>query len=218
MTPMVWSGLPDSSMEVILQSCNNNVIVGIDEVGRGAIAGPVTAAAVIYVHNGFPDGINDSKKLSIAKREKLHRAILDCTHVSIAHVDAMEIDCINILQAALKAMRIACQNLTIFPDHVLIDGNRIPADLPCNATPVVKGDRRSVTIAAASIVAKVERDRIMSNLAQVHPEYGWQMNRGYGTKKHLLALDAHGPTPFHRRTFAPVRNLLHSFPDGNPIS
>ncbi|MDT0681242.1 ribonuclease HII [Roseicyclus sp. F158] len=200
--------LPDLSFERDAIALGARLVAGVDEVGRGPLAGPVTAAAVVLDPDRLPEGLNDSKKLTAARREALAGAIHDCASVAIVHVEVDEIDRINILRAAQLAMRLALCQLAPAPCHALIDGNLLPADLPCPARAVVKGDALSASIAAASIVAKVARDRLMVDLAQQHPGYGWETNAGYGTKCHLDALRNLGPTPFHRRSFRPVRDIL----------
>lgn len=181
-------------------------VAGVDEVGRGPLAGPVTAAAVILDPENIPDGLNDSKTLSRARREALAGQLHEVAKVAIVHIDVEEIDRINILQASHLAMRRAIGAL--HPAIALIDGNRLPHDLCCPAQTIVRGDALCLSIAAASIVAKVSRDRLMVDLAQQHSQYGWERNAGYGTLEHRLALQKHGPTPHHRRSFAPVRNML----------
>jgi ribonuclease HII len=156
----------------------------------------------------LPAGLDDSKALAAPVRAALAAEILATSEVAIVHVEVAEIDRLNILQASLLAMRRAVAALGACPCHALIDGDRCPDGLPCPATPVVGGDGRSLSIAAASIVAKVARDRLMADLAQQHPGYGWETNAGYATKMHLSALRDLGPTPHHRRSFAPVRNIL----------
>ena len=183
-------------------------MAGVDEVGRGPLAGPVTAAAVILNPNDIPVGLNDSKLLSAAARESLATDIEACATISVAHASVEEIDRLNILRASHLAMVRAVNGLRTRPDHALIDGNLVPVGLPCAATALVKGDSRSVSIAAASIVAKVARDRIMVDLAQQHPGYGWEKNAGYPTKMHRDALADLGVTPHHRRSFKPVHNML----------
>ncbi|GGE54890.1 ribonuclease HII [Actibacterium pelagium] len=200
---------PDLSFEAAAAQNGKCRVVGVDEVGRGPWAGPVTAAAVWLNPNDLPDGMNDSKKLTAKRREALFDAIMDKAEVSIAHASVQEIDELNILQATYLAMRRAIAGLTQSPDHALIDGNRLPADLPCSAETVVKGDARSLSIAAASIVAKVTRDRIMAELAAEHPGYGWESNAGYGTKMHQNGLREFGVTPHHRRSFKPIHNILY---------
>ena len=183
-------------------------VAGVDEVGRGPLAGPVTAAAVILNPGAIPQGLNDSKQLGPKRREQLAREIHASAAVEIVHVDVDEIERLNILGAAEEAMRRALARLDPKPAFALIDGARVPRDLPCPGRAVVRGDARVLSIAAASIVAKVARDRLMVDLAQQHPGYGWERNAGYPTKEHTLALHRLGVTPHHRRSFAPVRNIL----------
>ena len=200
---------PDFSFETAAYARGANRVIGVDEVGRGPLAGPVTAAAVWIDPKHIPEGLNDSKALTAKRREALFDTIMDKADVSIAHASVQEIDELNILQATYLAMRRAIAGLTQNPDHALIDGNRLPADLPCSAETVVKGDARSLSIAAASIVAKVTRDRIMAELAAEHPGYGWESNAGYGTKMHQNGLREFGVTPHHRRSFKPIHNILY---------
>ena len=166
----------------------------------------MTAAAVILDPENIPDGLHDSKTLSARTRQRLAAEIMASAQVAIAHASVEEIEQINILRAAHLAMRRAIRALQ--PDHAIIDGNRLPRDLPCPAETVVKGDARSLSIAAASIVAKVTRDGIMVDLAQQHPGYDWDRNMGYPTQRHISALEELGITPHHRRTFRPVHNIL----------
>ncbi len=184
-------------------------IAGVDEVGRGPWAGPVTAAAVILDPTRIPGGLNDSKKLSAKRRAALSEQLLTVAEVGIGVASVEEIDEHNILQATYLAMRRAIAALPASPDYALIDGNRVPADLSCPAEAVVKGDGRSVSIAAASIVAKVNRDTYMAEISRAHPEYGWETNKGYGTPAHQLSLSCHGVTPHHRRSFKPIHNILY---------
>jgi len=184
-------------------------IAGVDEVGRGPLCGPVTAAAVILNPDDIPEGLNDSKKMTAKKRDALYDEILAKADCCIAHATVQEIDEINILRASHLAMTRAIAGLTKAPDHILIDGNMIPKGLATSAEAVVKGDGRSLSIAAASIIAKVARDRIMGDLAIEFPGYGWEKNAGYGTKQHLEALRALGVTPHHRRSFKPIHNILY---------
>lgn len=200
--------LPDYSFETAAFAAGARLIAGVDEVGRGPIAGPVTAAAVILDAANIPDGLNDSKKLSAKVRDRLFDEIIGCAIVSIAHATAREIEQINIRQASHLAMRRAIEGLAQVPDHLLIDGRDIPAGLAIPAEAIIKGDGKSVSIAAASIVAKVTRDRIMVDLAQHHPGYGWGTNTGYPTKSHIAALNELGVTPHHRVTFGPVHKML----------
>lgn len=194
---------------------NGKIICGVDEVGRGPLAGPVVAAAAIIPASGLPSEIeaqiNDSKKLSEKKREAIYPHLIKHCCYSVAEATVLEIDKINILHASLLAMHRAIRQLDQDLDHALIDGNKLPKDLPCTATPVVKGDSASLSIATASIIAKVTRDRIMKALAGVHDHFGWERNAGYGTAMHLNALQSVGPTIWHRQSFAPVRNAKEKF-------
>ena len=203
------SNLPTFEFEEDLQAQGYLNIAGVDEVGRGPLAGPVFAAAVILDPRHIPNGLNDSKKLSAAKREILLKAIMEHAEVSIASASEREIETINILQASHLAMVRAVHNLKKQPDHVLVDGNSIPRNLEIPATALIKGDSRSVSIAAASIVAKISRDFVMCDLGQQFPGYGWEKNAGYPTAQHLKALQDLGVTPHHRRTFKPVHNILY---------
>ncbi|NBE07212.1 ribonuclease HII [Paragemmobacter ruber] len=200
---------PDFTFETAAQARGLSVVVGVDEVGRGPLAGPVTAAAVRLDPARIPEGLADSKALTPARRDALFTAIMDSAEVSIAHATVEEIDSLNILRASHLAMERAVSGLVTFPDHALIDGNMIPKGLRCSAEAVVKGDARCLSIAAASIVAKVTRDRIMVDLAQQYPGYGWNVNAGYPTPAHLQALLDFGITPHHRRSFRPVHNILY---------
>ena len=183
-------------------------VCGVDEVGRGPWAGPVVAAAVILDPAHIPAGMNDSKKLTAARRELLFEAISAAAVVSIGAASVTEIDRINILQASFLAMRRAVAGLPTPPAFALIDGNKIPPGLPCAAQAIIKGDGRAFSIAAASIIAKVTRDRLMCDLSATYPGYGWETNMGYPSKNHRLALQNLGVTPHHRRTFKPVHNML----------
>jgi ribonuclease HII len=198
---------PDFTFEEDLISRGALCVAGVDEVGRGPLAGPVTAAAVILDPANIPDGLNDSKMLSRKKREALEPLIFANAEVSIAHATVEEIDEINILRASHLAMERAIAGLGRV-DHALIDGNMIPRGLIIPATTIIKGDARSLSIAAASIVAKICRDRIMVGLAQQYPGYGWDTNAGYGSKSHISALHRLGVTPHHRRSFKPVHYML----------
>ena len=185
------------------------IVAGVDEVGRGPLAGPVTAAAVILNPANIPHGLADSKTLTAARRQALFGAIMASAEVSIAHASVQEIDQMNILRASHLAMVRALDGLPRAPDHALIDGNLIPKGLTLPATAIVKGDAKSLSIAAASIIAKVTRDALMVDLAQQFPQYGWDQNAGYPTPAHLSALQTHGVTPWHRRSFKPVHNILY---------
>ncbi len=182
-------------------------VAGVDEAGRGPLAGPVVAAAVVLPPRGVPRGIDDSKKLSAAERQRLHARILDCAQVGIGIVGPEEIDTLNIYWATMKAMTLAvdrlCEGLGCPPGHVLVDGNRLPR-WTYQATAIVSGDAHSRSIAAASIIAKHTRDTLMLEHAERYPHYNWHSNKGYGCPHHLAALREHGPTPLHRRSFAPV--------------
>ena len=202
------SPAPDFSLELRLHGSGRMPVAGIDEVGRGPLAGPVTAAAVILEPDCIPDGIDDSKRLSRARREELAAILRDCAEIGVAHATVEEIEEFNILRAAHLAMTRALDRLPRRARHALIDGNQAPRQLACPCDLVVGGDRRSVSIAAASIVAKVARDAVMVDLAQQHPVYGWHTNVGYSTPAHLAALRDFGPSPHHRRSFRPVHNIL----------
>lgn len=184
-------------------------VAGVDEVGRGPLAGPVTAAAVILDPQRIPDGLNDSKTLTARRRLALHDAILEVAEVSVAHASVEEIDEINILRASHLAMTRALAGLSRRPCLALVDGNLLPRDMPCEGRVIVRGDAVCLSISAASIMAKVRRDRIMWDLAQQYPGYGWETNAGYGSKSHMAALQNLGPTPHHRRSFKPVHNILY---------
>ena len=186
-----------------------SLVCGVDEVGRGPLAGAVVAAAVILDPVRPIDGLADSKKLSEKKRERLFPEIQDKALAwSLGRAEVEEIDRINILQASLLAMRRAVESLSIAPHHALIDGNRIPAGLPCSAQAIVGGDGSEPAIAAASIIAKVARDREMIELDARYPGYGLAGHKGYPTRAHIQALHELGVTEIHRRSFGPVRRLL----------
>ncbi len=180
------------------------LVAGVDEAGRGPLAGPVVAAAVILDDMKPIAGLNDSKKLSEKRREKLYDAILaKALCCSIAQASVEEIDRLNILQATLLAMRRAVDGLRLKPVKVLVDGNRLPV-LDVRAEAIVQGDAKVPAISAASILAKVHRDRLCLQLHAQYPAYGFDRHKGYGTAEHLQALQANGPTPWHRLSFAPV--------------
>ncbi len=200
--------LPDFTRETTAISAGAFWVVGVDEVGRGPLAGPVTAAAVRLDPERVPSGLADSKVLTAQQRVRIAADIHATAEVCIAHASVEEIDQMNILQASLLAMRRAVAGLSR-ADLAFIDGNRVPVGLPCRAEAVVRGDACCMSIAAASIVAKVARDAIMVDLAQQYPLYGWQSNAGYPTPQHLRALLDFGVTPWHRRSFAPVHNILY---------
>jgi ribonuclease HII len=186
-------------------------VAGIDEAGRGPLAGPVVAAAVVLDFLALPRRLarrlDDSKLLEREEREELFGLIPTYAAIGVGEASVDEIDSINILQASLLAMRRALEALPSAPAMALVDGNQLPA-LPCPAQAVIGGDGRSLSIAAASIIAKVTRDRLMNRLAEQHPGYGWETNVGYGTPEHLQALVRLGVTPHHRRSFRPVYELL----------
>lgn len=189
------------------------VIGGVDEVGRGPLAGPVVAAAVAFPSGVPVPAVNDSKQLTAARRDELYELLLAMPGIryGIAELDPAEIDRINILQASRQAMRLAVRQIMPI-DFLLVDGLPVPGfDIPALA--LVKGDARSASIAAASIIAKVYRDRRMDELAVVYPEYGFEQHKGYGTALHLEALRRHGPCPQHRRSFAPVRDIIDPPPE-----
>ena len=192
--------------DLIRNGCS--IIAGVDEVGRGPLAGPVTAAAVILDPLNIPDNLNDSKILSSKKREKLFEQLKSSSAFAVAHVSPEEIDKLNILQASLLAMVNAVSNLKVKPNHILIDGNKVPDRLVGRATAIAKGDRKVLSIAAASIIAKVTRDKLMHDLDSKFPVYGWAKNAGYPTKCHMNAIVKYGVTPHHRRSFKPVHNIL----------
>ena len=200
---------PDDSLERAAMDRGFLRIAGVDEVGRGPLAGPVTAAAAVLDLTVIPDGLNDSKKLTARMRDTLTTTIRARAQIAIAHASVAEIDQLNILRASHLAMMRAVEMLDPAPDFLLIDGHLLPRGLTIPALAVVKGDARSVSIAAASIMAKTARDAIMVDLAQQHPGYGWERNAGYPTKCHTLALQNLGVTPHHRRSFKPVHNILY---------
>ncbi len=189
-------------------------VAGVDEVGRGPLAGPVVAAVAVIdrarAARKLLRMIDDSKKLTLEQREEAYEAMIasGVVQFAVAEASVEEIDRINILQATYLAMRRAVQALAERPEVVLIDGNRVPPQLGCRAETIVGGDAHSYSIAAASIFAKVTRDRYMHTLALTYPGYGWETNRGYGSQQHLEALSLLGPTPHHRRSFAPVTRLV----------
>lgn len=195
--------MPDFTLERRIKG----PVAGVDEVGRGPLAGPVYAAAVILDPARLPEGLDDSKKMSETRRDKAFNAIMtSALAVGIGVASVEEIDRINILAATMLAMRRAVDRLSVAPVHALIDGNKVPA-LPCPADAIVKGDSKVLSIAAASIIAKVTRDRVMSELDLAFPGYGWARNKGYGTADHMEALARLGPSVHHRTSFAPIAQL-----------
>ena len=202
--------MPDFSFELE----HAGLVCGVDEAGRGPWAGPVVAGAAILDRAKLPEdlatGLDDSKKLKPAKREALLARLVACDGVilGLGQASVDEVDTLNILQATMLAMTRAVENLQTKPDFALIDGNRIPRGLTCPAAAIVKGDGLSLSIAAASIQAKVARDRMMAELDLAFPGYGWANNSGYGTKQHQEGLARLGVTPHHRKSFAPIRKML----------
>lgn len=201
--------LPDFSIEKDLIIKGKKYIVGVDEVGRGPWAGPVVAAAVCLDPENLPKGATDSKKLSVKKREALSPEILKSSKWCIAEASVDEIDQLNIREATLLAMERAVEGLRLPVDHVFVDGNAMPKNLKTQtAECVIKGDSKVLSIACASIIAKVYRDEMMAKLAQEHPHYAWEKNAGYGTKAHQKGLARFGVTVHHRKSFKPIQALI----------
>jgi ribonuclease HII len=201
--------MPSYFFEKRLLATRPGPICGVDEAGRGPLAGPVVAAAVILQYGKIPRGLNDSKLLSEDEREALYPRIMErAIAVGVGEASVGEIDLVNIRQATHLAMARAVRALAVAAAFALVDGNDAPA-LPCPCETLVKGDSKSASIAAASIIAKVTRDRMMAALHDQHPHYGWFTNKGYGTPEHLGALKTHGATAHHRKSFAPVHNILY---------
>ena len=200
---------PDFSFEQAAFARGLTLVAGVDEAGRGPLAGPVVAAAVILDPHNIPPGLNDSKQLSARRREGLYAILLDSADVAIGAASVAEIEQLNILRASHLAMQRAVDGLKQTPHHVLIDGQMLPRGFNLSAQPIIRGDARSLSIAAASIVAKTWRDRLMVDLAQQFPGYGWDQNAGYPTKGHKNALQNLGVTPHHRHLFKPVYNILY---------
>ncbi len=206
--PQTPVAAPDFRRETALRKKGLWPVAGIDEVGRGCLAGPVAAAAVILDPADVPEGLDDSKRLPAKVRGALYEEILRrASAVAVSFVSAADIDLVNIRQASLTAMRRAQAALAVAPRYVLIDGNDLPTGLACPGETIVGGDGLSASIAAASIVAKVARDRLMIRLCRSHPAYGFSRHVGYATREHLAALAAHGPSPYHRLSFAPLRRI-----------
>ncbi|WP_428239944.1 ribonuclease HII [Gynuella sp.] len=196
-----------------LSLCPGLRFCGVDEVGRGPLAGDVVTAAVVLPDGYFCPELTDSKKLSERKREQLFEMILtDAEDYCIARCSVEEIDQYNIFQATMMAMVRAVRGLKKIPEFALIDGNKIPSSLPCDAKAIVKGDGRVQAISAASILAKVTRDRELVELDQQYPEYGFARHKGYPTKEHLTALSRYGITPVHRTSYAPVQAAIKQAP------
>ena len=196
---------PDYSREEHYRARGLGPVAGVDEAGRGPLAGPVVVAACILDSDHIPQGLNDSKKLTSAKREKLFDEILEHAHCSVISLSASEIDRSNIRAVTLKAMVEAVHALAVTPGAVLVDGRDWP-NMPCAGEAVIKGDALSLSIAAASILAKVTRDRLMKQAAQFWPGYGFDKHAGYGTASHLEAIARFGPCPVHRMSFAPLKS------------
>ena len=194
-----------------IERARGGLVAGVDEVGRGPWAGPVVAAAVILDGDAIAHGIENSNALTRARREVLFAALQASATIGVGQATVDEIEHLNIIAADMLAMARAVEDLGVVPGHALIDGNRAP-DLPCPSTTVVGGDRRSLSIAAASIIAKVTRDALMARLAADHPGYGWERNAGYGTAEHRAALDRLGVTEHHRRGFKPIARRLEQDP------
>ena len=203
--------MPDFSIEDLARSKGHFFIAGVDEAGRGSWAGPVVAGAVILEADKLipplRSGLDDSKKLTARKRQMLFEMLLTCASIGVGIADVNEIDKLNILEASFLAMARAISDLPQKPGYVIVDGNKVP-DLPYPGEYVVKGDSRSFSIAAASIVAKVTRDNIMVNLAKTYTDYGWERNSGYGTQEHKMALERLGVTEQHRKSYAPIIKIL----------
>ena len=203
--------MPDFSVEDSARSKGYFFIAGVDEAGRGSWAGPVVAGAVILEADKLipplRSGLDDSKKLTVRKRQMLFEMLPTCALIGVGIADVNEIDRLNILEASFLAMARAISDLPQKPGYVIVDGNKVP-DLPYPGEYVVKGDSRSLSIAAASIVAKVTRDNIMVNLAKTFTGYGWERNAGYGTQEHKMALERLGVTEHHRKSYAPIIKIL----------
>jgi len=195
--------------ERALSEAHGGPVAGVDEAGRGPWAGPVVAAAVILEPGAAPDGLADSKALSARRRDGLFDAICATAAFAIADAEVAEIDRLNILRATDLAMARALAALPVAPAAALIDGRRVPPGLGCPGEALVRGDALALSVAAASILAKVTRDRLMRGLAETHPGYGWERNMGYGTAEHKAALLRLGVSPEHRRSFRPVHNILY---------
>ena len=207
--------MPDFSLEESLGLSTSAVIVGVDEVGRGPLAGPVTAAAVFFdrqkITSDLLTKIDDSKKIAQKKRATISKQIESIAIIGIGWASSGEIDQLNILEATMLAMQRAIfslqKQIILDPDYILIDGNKVPRlDFPSKA--IVRGDEKSLSIAAASIVAKNKRDAFMTSLSKLYPGYGWEKNAGYGTGEHLAAIEREGITVHHRRSFKPIAKYL----------
>ncbi|MDP9591407.1 UNVERIFIED_ORG: ribonuclease HII [Shinella zoogloeoides] len=196
---------PDFSMEMAARKRGLWPVAGTDEAGRGPLAGPVVAAAVVLDPDNIPDGLHDSKQLSAARREMLFARIMETAFVSVASSSSRRIDTIDIRKASLDAMRRAVAGLEVAPKLVLTDGRDVPPGLACEGRAVIKGDALSVSISAASIVAKVMRDRMMARAEETYPGYGFAVHAGYATQVHRTAIESIGPCRLHRMSFRPLR-------------
>lgn len=198
--------MPDFALEQVHWDAGRPLVAGVDEAGRGCLAGPVVAAAVVLSPGARLPGLDDSKKLTPAQREGLFPTIYrEALAVGVGRCEAEEVDRMNVLRAALEAMRRAVGALAVAPSMLLVDGNQPIPDPPYAQQTVVKGDARSLSVAAASVVAKVTRDRLMVGLDREFPVYGWAVHKGYPTARHYAALAVHGPSPHHRRSFRLTR-------------
>lgn len=206
--PLGETSAPDDFFERRARRRGATLVAGVDEAGRGPLAGPVVVAAVVFDGRRFPKGLDDSKKLDAPAREALYDQIIAKGVVSVVVVSRARVDRMNILRASLWGMTRAVAGLSCAADHVLVDGNMLPPGLTCKAEAIVGGDARSVSIAAASIVAKVTRDRLMVEVGKAFPGYGFESHKGYSTPAHFAALEANGACVHHRRSFAPVRAQL----------
>ncbi|SDX75055.1 RNase HII [Albimonas donghaensis] len=208
--PLILPPAPDHAheTEALARLPAGALVCGVDEAGRGPWAGPVHAGAVVLNPDAIPQGLNDSKKLTARRREALAAELKACADWAVGVASVEEIDRLGLGRAADLAMIRAVEGLPRPPAFALIDGRRVPPGLPCPSGWLIKGDARSVSIAAASILAKTERDAEMDRLAVLHPEYGWEANRGYGAPAHIAALKLWGVTPHHRRSFRPIHNIL----------
>jgi len=199
---------PDFAFERRAMRNGARIVAGVDEAGRGPLAGPVVVSAVVLNPRKVPPGLNDSKKLTAEEREALYEKIMASATVSIVMAPPSIIEKLNILWATMWAMRQAVLSLAVTPDHVLIDGNRPPKDMPCPTETIIGGDARSVSIAAASIIAKVTRDRMCKVMDGEEPHFGFASHKGYSAPAHLAALTTHGPGRHHRLGFAPCAEAL----------
>lgn len=199
--------MPDYEYEKAAVSSGFNIICGVDEAGRGPLAGPVCAAAVILPTDAVIEGLDDSKKLSEKKRERLYGEIINkAIAYSVAYGTLEEIESVNILEATFLAMNRAIDGLSVKPDFAIVDGNRVPKGIKIPCATLVKGDSKSMSVAAASVLAKVTRDRLMLTYDEKYPEYNFKKHKGYGTKEHIWLLKEYGPSPIHRLSF--LKNIL----------